>query len=166
MPSEAAKKRKEKKKAQNQNRGKQAPKAQAETNGTTNGPINGSDKNGSLQDSMVSLKLSNLSVSGVLLSHPESRDVHLGTISLRYHGAELLTDATCELNSGRRYGLLGANGCGKMNVMFFILVCSVMKFKFYEITTLLGGNVLIPSFYQYISFFSNEDDIHKFYIVR
>jgi len=58
-----------------------------------------------------------LSVSGVLASHPESRDLHLSTISLRYHGAELLTDAAVELNSGRRYGLLGPNGCGKSTFM-------------------------------------------------
>lgn len=126
MPSEAAKKRKEKKKVQNQNRGKIAPKAgEATTNGTTNevtkngavtngAATNGTATGGSLQDNMASLKLSNLSVAAVLLSHPESKDVHLGTISLRYHGAELLTDANCELNSGRRYGLLGANGCGKL----------------------------------------------------
>lgn len=108
MPSEAAKKRKEKKKAQG--KGKPA----AKTNGTTNGTTNGDAPNGSLENQMAKIKLSNLSVSGVLASHPESRDLHLSTISLRYHGAELLTDADCELNSGRRYGLLGENGCGML----------------------------------------------------
>jgi len=116
MPSEAAKKRKEKKKLQNQNRGK--PPAKSTTKeATTNGSTNGSAPNGSLASKFSSLKLSNLSVSGVLASHPESRDLHLSTISLRYHGAELLTDAGCELNSGRRYGLLGPNGCGKSTFM-------------------------------------------------
>ena len=105
MPSEAAKKRKEKKKAQ----GKGKPPA-SKTNGTA---VNGDTPNGSLDEKLAQIKLSNLSVSGVLSSHPESRDLHLSTISLRYHGAELLTDADCELNSGRRYGLLGENGCGK-----------------------------------------------------
>jgi len=119
MPSEAAKKRKEKKK----NQGKAKPAAK--TNGTeqTNGNApngnasNGNAPNGSLDNKFAKIKLSNLSVSGVLASHPESRDLHLSTISLRYHGAELLTDASCELNSGRRYGLLGPNGCGKSTLM-------------------------------------------------
>ena len=105
MPSEAAKKRKEKKK----NQGKGKPAA-AKTNGTEQ--TNGNAPNGSLDNKFAKIKLSNLSVAGVLASHPEARDLHLSTISLRYHGAELLTDAAVELNSGRRYGLLGPNGCG------------------------------------------------------
>jgi len=115
MPSEAAKKRKEKKKAQG--KGKPAPKTNGTTNGTANGTANGDAPNGSLDKQIAQIKLSNLSVAGVLSSHPESRDLHLSTISLRYHGAELLTDADCELNSGRRYGLLGENGCGKSTLM-------------------------------------------------
>merc|ERR1719209_1132408 len=63
------------------------------------------------------MKLSNLSCTGTLLSHPESRDLHLGQITLRYHGAELLVDAKVELNNGRRYGLLGVNGSGKSTFM-------------------------------------------------
>jgi len=109
MPSEASKKRKEKKK--NQGKGKPA----AKTNGTEH--TNGNAPNGSLEEKLAKVKLSNISCSGVLASHPESRDLHLSTISLRYHGAELLTDAACELNSGRRYGLLGTNGCGKSTFM-------------------------------------------------
>lgn len=108
MPSEAAKKRKEKKKAQ----GKGKPKPAGNAPST-----NGSAPNGSLDNKFAEIKLTNLSVSGVLASHPESRDLHLSTISLRYHGAELLTDAGVELNSGRRYGLLGPNGCGKSTFM-------------------------------------------------
>jgi len=108
MPSEAAKKRKEKKKAQ----GKGKPKATNNASAT-----NGSAPNGSPDNKFAAMKLSNLSVAGVLASHPESRDLHLSTISVRYHGAELLTDADVELNSGRRYGLLGPNGCGKSTFM-------------------------------------------------
>lgn len=123
MPSEAAKRKKEKKKAQNNARGKPAPKAT--TNGETNDKpetndstaANGFTPNGSLEDKLINIKLSNISVAGVLSSHPESRDLHLSAISLRYHGAELLVDASCELNSGRRYGLLGPNGCGKSTFM-------------------------------------------------
>jgi len=114
MPSEAAKKRKEKKKGQG--RGKPAGKpATSEVNGAVDGAVtNGA---ASLEEKLPSMKISNLSVSGVLLSHPESRDLHLGQITLRYHGAELLVDAKVELNNGRRYGLLGVNGCGKSTFM-------------------------------------------------
>lgn len=113
MPSEAAKKRKEKKKGQG--RGKPAGKAAAnEVNGSINGTVDGAVTNGTcLEEKLQDLKLSNISATGVLLSHPESRDLHLGQITLRYHGAELLVDGKVELNNGRRYGLLGVNGSGR-----------------------------------------------------
>jgi len=99
MPSEAAKKRKEKKKVQAQGRGKPVAKA------AVNGAVNGAEKNtnGTVEEQMSTLAITNLSVTGVLESHPESRDCHLGQITLRYHGAELLVDAKVELNCGRRY---------------------------------------------------------------
>lgn len=50
------------------------------------------------------------SCTGVLGSHPQSRDVHIESFTLLYHGHDLLVDATLELNHGRRYGLLGPNG--------------------------------------------------------
>jgi len=117
MPSEAAKKRKEKKKGQG--RGKPAGKAAAnEVNGSINGTVDGAVTNGTcLEEKLPDLKLSNISATGVLLSHPESRDLHLGQITLRYHGAELLVDGKVELNNGRRYGLLGVNGSGKSTFM-------------------------------------------------
>ena len=49
---------------------------------------------------------------GVLASHPSSRDAHIDTFSLTYHGVELLSDTRVELNLGRRYGLVGLNGSG------------------------------------------------------
>ncbi|OCT73630.1 hypothetical protein XELAEV_18032592mg, partial [Xenopus laevis] len=52
-------------------------------------------------------------VTGVLASHPNSTDVHIINMSLTFHGQELLSDTTIELNSGRRYGLIGLNGTGK-----------------------------------------------------
>ncbi|XP_073407804.1 ATP-binding cassette sub-family F member 2 [Dendrobates tinctorius] len=52
-------------------------------------------------------------VTGVLASHPNSTDVHIINMSLTFHGQELLNDTTLELNSGRRYGLIGLNGTGK-----------------------------------------------------
>lgn len=52
-------------------------------------------------------------VTGVLTSHPDARDVQLSSLSITFHGAELLVDSKCELNNGRRYGLIGTNGCGE-----------------------------------------------------
>jgi len=112
MPSEAAKKRAAKKKAQG--RGKPVAKAAA---AASNG-VNGAESmNGDVEEKVNNLKLSNLSCTGTLMSHIDSRDCHLGAITLRYHGAELLVDAKVELNCGRRYGLLGINGCGKSTLM-------------------------------------------------
>lgn len=53
-------------------------------------------------------------VTGVLASHPNSTDVHISSLSLTFHGQELLSDTCLELNSGRRYGLIGLNGTGTL----------------------------------------------------
>lgn len=60
-------------------------------------------------------------VTGVLASHPNSTDVHISSLSLTFHGQELLADTSLELNSGRRYGLIGLNGTGKWS----LIVCEV-----------------------------------------
>ena len=54
-------------------------------------------------------------VTGVLASHPNSTDVHVASLSLTFHGQELMSDTSLELNSGRRYGLIGLNGTGAFN---------------------------------------------------
>lgn len=110
MPSDAAKKRQAKKKSQAQARGK--PKntnndkktAENEVEPVVNGAANGESS------------LSIASCTGVLASHPESRDVHIENFSITFHGVELLSDTRLELNCGRRYGLLGLNGCGESNI--------------------------------------------------
>lgn len=51
---------------------------------------------------------------GVLAVHPRSRDVKIDNFSITFHGAELLQDTQLELNCGRRYGLIGLNGSGKL----------------------------------------------------
>lgn len=56
-------------------------------------------------------------VTGVLASHPESRDCHFINFSITFHGAEILVDTKLELNRGRRYGLIGLNGCGKSTLL-------------------------------------------------
>ncbi|XP_016388811.1 ATP-binding cassette sub-family F member 2-like [Sinocyclocheilus rhinocerous] len=55
-------------------------------------------------------KMEARAVTGVLASHPNGTDVHISSLSLTFHGQELLSDTSLELNSGRRYGLIGLNG--------------------------------------------------------
>eukprot|EP00128_Syssomonas_multiformis_P015609 Colp12_sorted_trinity150504_noHs@26976 len=59
------------------------------------------------------LKVSERNCTGVLASRPASRDIKIEGFSLSYFGKELISDTIIELNYGRRYGLLGANGSGK-----------------------------------------------------
>lgn len=54
---------------------------------------------------------------GVLSSLTTSRDVKIDSVSLVFHGKVLVQDTTLELNYGRRYGLLGENGCGKSTIL-------------------------------------------------
>eukprot|EP00162_Nutomonas_longa_P008327 comp18442_c0_seq1/m.32982 comp18442_c0_seq1/g.32982 ORF comp18442_c0_seq1/g.32982 comp18442_c0_seq1/m.32982 type:complete len:622 (+) comp18442_c0_seq1:67-1932(+) len=57
--------------------------------------------------------VSNRAVTGVLSSHPKGRDIHVENFSLSFFGQVLIEDTRLELNFGKRYGLLGYNGCGK-----------------------------------------------------
>ncbi|CCE92186.1 ATP-binding cassette family ATPase ARB1 TDEL_0D06020 [Torulaspora delbrueckii] len=57
--------------------------------------------------------LSDRVVTGVLDSLQTSRDIKMSSVSLLFHGKVLIQDSSLELNYGRRYGLLGENGCGK-----------------------------------------------------
>ena len=75
---------------------------------------------------MCILSLVALFPSGVLSSHPASRDVHIHNFSLTFHGAELLSDTRLELNLGRRYGLVGLNGSGKTHQT----LCSILNYVF------------------------------------
>ena len=61
--------------------------------------------------------LSDRVTTGVLASTSTSRDVKITSTSLVFHGRVLITDSTLELTYGRRYGLLGENGCGKSTLM-------------------------------------------------
>lgn len=57
--------------------------------------------------------LSDRVTTGVLSSLESSRDVKIISSSLVFHGKVLIADSTIEVTYGRRYGLLGENGCGK-----------------------------------------------------
>lgn len=54
---------------------------------------------------------------GALASHPRSRDIKIANFSITFFGSELLQDTMLELNCGRRYGVIGLNGCGKSSLL-------------------------------------------------
>ncbi|XP_073832408.1 ATP-binding cassette sub-family F member 2 [Musca autumnalis] len=54
---------------------------------------------------------------GSLASHPRSRDIKIENFSITFFGSELLQDTMLELNCGRRYGVIGLNGCGKSSLL-------------------------------------------------
>ncbi len=70
-----------------------------------------------LADQMDKHGLSDRVTTGVLASTETSKDVKITSTSLVFHGRVLITDSTLELSYGRRYGLLGENGCGKSTLM-------------------------------------------------
>lgn len=49
--------------------------------------------------------------------HPRSRDIKISNFSITFFGSEMLQDTTLELNCGRRYGIIGLNGCGKSSLL-------------------------------------------------
>ncbi|KAL1558500.1 ATP-binding cassette sub- F member 1 [Salvia divinorum] len=80
-------------------------------------PENGSSKVDSLSTGVGDLHISDRTCTGVLCSHPLSRDIRIESLSLTFHGHDLIVDSELELNYGRRYGLLGLNGCGKSTLL-------------------------------------------------
>lgn len=60
------------------------------------------------------------SCTGVLGIPAESRDIKIDNLSITFHGVELLNETRLELNYGRRYGLIGYNGCGKSTLFSVI----------------------------------------------
>ncbi|XP_003383128.1 PREDICTED: ATP-binding cassette sub-family F member 2 [Amphimedon queenslandica] len=102
MPSDAAKKRQQQK----------AKKLAAKGGGKSKGSVGGASL-----DPAGAGSASHRSTTSVLTSHPLSRDLHIESLSLTFHGAELLSDAKLELNCGRRYGLVGLNGSGKSSLL-------------------------------------------------
>lgn len=53
------------------------------------------------------------SITGVLSSRPDSRDVQITNFSITLYGREIISDTELSINFGRRYGLIGQNGSGK-----------------------------------------------------
>ncbi|XP_062171506.1 ABC transporter F family member 1 [Alnus glutinosa] len=70
-----------------------------------------------LENGIEALQISDRTCTGVLCSHPLSRDIRIESLSVTFHGHDLIVDSELELNYGRRYGLLGLNGCGKSTLL-------------------------------------------------
>ncbi|KAI5389028.1 ATP-binding cassette sub- F member 1, variant 2 [Lathyrus oleraceus] len=68
-------------------------------------------------DKIADIRISDRTCTGVLCSHPLSRDIRIESLSVTFHGHDLIVDSELELNYGRRYGLLGLNGCGKSTLL-------------------------------------------------
>ncbi|KAJ3086977.1 ABC transporter ATP-binding protein arb1 [Quaeritorhiza haematococci] len=91
--------------------------------GKANGKANGKSSPAPSSPASLANGISNLSLkdaadsnrfcTGVLTSHKDSRDIKIESFSLTFYSQNLIQETTIELNFGRRYGLLGANGSGK-----------------------------------------------------
>lgn len=71
----------------------------------------------SVANGIGDIQISDRTCTGVLCSHPLSRDIRIESLSVTFHGHDLIVDSELELNFGRRYGLLGLNGCGKSTLL-------------------------------------------------
>jgi ATP-binding cassette subfamily F protein 2 len=146
MPSDAKKKREAKKKEAAKSRLTKKPNAagndqvdeEIEENGVEqnenveNGHMNGTTSSVPATEDATGKDVHNLasqfervelenaqhrSCTGVLASHPRSRDLKVDSFTVTFHGAEIVTDTMLEFNSGRRYGLVGLNGSGKSTLL-------------------------------------------------
>lgn len=54
-----------------------------------------------IENGVNGVAISDRACTGILSSHPQSRDVHFESFSLLFHGHELLQDSDLELNFGR-----------------------------------------------------------------
>ncbi|XP_061716312.1 ATP-binding cassette sub-family F member 2 isoform X1 [Cydia pomonella] len=127
MPSDAKKRAQQKKKeaASNRNKKNVTRVTNSEENGTaTNGTAKEESRELTAEEALC-LKLEEearinseaRSCTGSLAVHPRSRDIKIANFSITFYGSELLQDTLLELNCGRRYGLVGLNGCGKSSLL-------------------------------------------------
>lgn len=132
MPSESSRKRQAAKKEAAKRKGAPKPKkpeagATEETNGDTNGAANGEPREMTEEEKLcaqldreLAMAAEARACTGVLGVHPRSRDIKVSGLSMSFYGSELLQDTHLELNCGRRYGLIGANGSGKSSLLHAI----------------------------------------------
>ncbi|XP_019188942.1 PREDICTED: ABC transporter F family member 1-like [Ipomoea nil] len=118
MVSDASKRRgAQKKAAAAAKRGGKAAAASSKAVAAETAAENGSASVNNLANGVEELQISDRTCTGVLCSHPLSRDIRIESLSLTFHGHELIVDSELELNYGRRYGFLGLNGCGKSTLL-------------------------------------------------
>jgi len=132
MPSDAKKKRDQKKKEAAKQRTQKKPlKSDEAENEIQNGDDSDNSKenethaNGVSEVDKLALKFEQdmemnavaRACTGVLGTHPRSRDIKIDNFSITFHGTEILSDTKLELNCGRRYGLIGLNGSGKSTLL-------------------------------------------------
>ncbi|KAK3205924.1 hypothetical protein Dsin_019970 [Dipteronia sinensis] len=115
MVSDASKKKAaQKKAAAAAKRGGKSAAAAASSKAAEAQNGNGVDK---VANEIGAMQISDRTCTGVLCSHPLSRDIRIESLSVTFHGHDLIVDSELELNYGRRYGLLGLNGCGKSTLL-------------------------------------------------
>lgn len=126
MPSDSKKKREAKKKEAQKGRNK------PETNGGDDSvqPANGTEvldevcakltEALELEDKEAEIRAAARAVTGSLAINERSRDIKIVNFSISFHGHELLSETSLELNCGRRYGLIGLNGAGKSTLLSVI----------------------------------------------
>ncbi|KAG2674038.1 hypothetical protein I3760_13G117300 [Carya illinoinensis] len=116
MVSDASKKKAAQKKAAAAAKrgGKAAAASSKSAAGVSSDSQNGAEK---LANGFDAFAISDRTCTGVLCSHPLSRDIRIESLSVTFHGHDLIVDSELELNYGRRYGLLGLNGCGKSTLL-------------------------------------------------
>ncbi|KAL3718774.1 hypothetical protein ACJRO7_003822 [Eucalyptus globulus] len=118
MVSDASKKKAaQKKAAAAAKRGGKAAAAATSSKAAAASAAEAQNGAGKLADAIGSMVISDRTCTGVLCSHPLSRDIRIESLSLTFHGHDLIVDSELELNYGRRYGLLGLNGCGKSTLL-------------------------------------------------
>ncbi|CAK5028480.1 unnamed protein product [Meloidogyne enterolobii] len=132
MPSDAKKQRdkakKDKEKAASKQRGGKKGGTNSEQNAVEDGlNDNKIEENGISQaemdavtDVLHRVELENAkarAVAGVLTSQERSINLKIDQLTITFHGREIVTDTTLEINMGRRYGLIGLNGSGKSSLM-------------------------------------------------
>lgn len=134
MPSDSKKKRDAKKKEAARARSSGQPASTTNkapsTNGNNKSELNQDkliEENGDCVDKLTAMLEHDLelaaqarSCTGVLGIPAQSRDIKVDNLSITFHGCEILNETRLELNYGRRYGLIGYNGCGKSTLFSVI----------------------------------------------
>lgn len=119
MPSDAKKRDAQRKKDARNKKIQQIPSTK-KSNGTANGldrEMTEEEKLCAKLEEEARISAEARSCTGSLAVHPRSRDVKIANFSITFFGSELLQDTMLELNCGRRYGLIGLNGCGKSSLL-------------------------------------------------